>query len=183
MDQDETWRGGRRRPRPHYVRWRPSSPQRGTAPNFRPMSIVAKRLCGLRCHLVWRSASAQATLCKMGTQLSPKRGHSPHFSTISTVAKRLDGSRCHLVWKQALAHATLCQMETQLSPEGHSPQFSAHVRCGQTAGWIKMPLGMEVGLGQGDIVLDGTQLPPPKKKGTQSPIFAPCLLWPNGCVD
>jgi len=28
-----------------------------------------------------------------------------------------------------------------------SPQFSAHVYCGQMAGWIKMPLGMEVGLG------------------------------------
>jgi len=39
-----------------------------------------------------------------------------------------------------------------------SPQFSAHVHCAQTAGWIKMPLGMEVGLGPGHIVLDGTQL-------------------------
>ena len=28
--------------------------QRGTAPNFRPMSVVAKMLDGLRCHLVWR---------------------------------------------------------------------------------------------------------------------------------
>jgi len=34
------------------------------------------------------------------------------------------------------------------------PQFSAHVYCGQTAGWIKMPLGMEVGLGPGDRLLD-----------------------------
>ena len=29
--------------------------------------------------------------------------------------------------------------------------------CGQTVGWIKMPLGKEVGLGPGHIVLDGTQ--------------------------
>jgi len=29
-------------------------PQRGTAPNFRPISLVAKWLDGLRCHLVWR---------------------------------------------------------------------------------------------------------------------------------
>jgi len=35
--------------------------------------------------------------------------------------------------------------------KGHSPQFSAHVTCGQTAGW-KMPLGVEVGLGQGNCV-------------------------------
>jgi len=38
------------------------------------------------------------------------------------------------------------------------PQFSAHICCGQTAGWIKMALGMEVGLGPGHIVLDGDQL-------------------------
>jgi len=36
---------------------------------------------------------------------------------------------------------------------GAPPQFSAHVYCGQTAGWIKMPLGTEVGLGSNDIVL------------------------------
>ena len=32
-------------------------------PNFRPMSVVAKRLDGSRCQLVGRSTSAQATLC------------------------------------------------------------------------------------------------------------------------
>jgi len=38
---------------------------------------------------------------------------------------------------------------------GRTPKFSAHVYCGQTAGWIKMVLGMEVGLSPGDFVLDG----------------------------
>ena len=33
------------------------------------------------------------------------------------------------------------------------------VYCGQTAGWIKMKLGMEVGLGPGHIVLDGYPAP------------------------
>jgi len=49
------------------------------------------------------------------------------------------------------------------SPKGRSPQFSAHVYCGQTAAWIKTPLGTEVGLGLRDIVLDGVriQLPLP----------------------
>jgi len=42
-----------------------------------------------------------------------------------------------------------------------------------------MPLGTEVGLGPGDFVLDGAQLPP-QTKGTP-PIFGPCLLWGNGC--
>jgi len=31
----------------------------------------------------------------------------------------------------------------------------ARVYCGQTAGWIKIPLGTEVNLGPGDVVLDG----------------------------
>jgi len=35
------------------------------------------------------------------------------------------------------------------------PHFSVHVYWGETAGWIKMPLGTEVGLGPGDIVLNG----------------------------
>jgi len=30
------------------------------------------------------------------------------------------------------------------------PQFSANISCGQIAEWIKIPLGMEVGLGPGD---------------------------------
>ena len=40
------------------------------------------------------------------------------------------------------------------------PHFSANICCGQTAGWIEVPLGREVGLGPGDIVLDGTQITP-----------------------
>jgi len=39
---------------------------------------------------------------------------------------------------------------------GGAPQFLAHVYCGQTVGWIKMALGMEVGLSPDDFVLDGT---------------------------
>jgi len=50
-----------------------------------------------------------------------------------------------------------------------SPNFRPNVCCGQTAGWIKMPLGMEIELGPGDIVLDGDPAPPPHKKGHSSP--------------
>jgi len=39
--------------------------------------------------------------------------------------------------------------------KGHSPQFLAHICCDQTDGWIKMPLGTEVGLDSGDNVSDG----------------------------
>jgi len=46
--------------------------------------------------------------------------------------------------------------------KGHSPQFSANVRCGQTAGWNKTPVCMEVGLGPGDFVFDGDPATPEK---------------------
>jgi len=85
MDQDETWHGDRPPPRPHCVRWGPSSP--------------------------------------------PQK-------------------------------------------RGHSPQFSAHVCCGQTAGWIRMPLDMEVGLSRSHIVLDGDPAPPPKKRAHSPPQFS-----------
>jgi len=57
-------------------------------------------------------------------------------------------------------------------PKGHSSpiQFLAHSYCGQTAGWIKMPLRRAVGLGPGNVVLDGDLAPP---KGGTDPI---CLL-------
>jgi len=57
-------------------------------------------------------------------------------------------------------------MGTQLpyaQKAGRAPQFLAHVYCGQTARWTKMPLGAEVGLGPGHIVLDGNPAPPPLK--------------------
>jgi len=42
--------------------------------------------------------------------------------------------------------------------------------CGRTAGWIRMPLSMEVGLSPGDIVLDGDPASP-SPKGAQPPQF------------
>jgi len=59
---------------------------------------------------------------------------------------------------------------------GTAPQFSAHVCCGQTAGWIKMPLGTMVGLGPGNRC--GPSSPPPKRDTT--PNFRPMSMWPNG---
>jgi len=55
-------------------------------------------------------------------------------------------------------------------PYGCSPQFLAHVCCGQTAGWIKMPLGREVGLSPGHFVLDWD--PPPSPPKGHSPQFS-----------
>jgi len=45
------------------------------------------------------------------------------------------------------------------------------VYCGQTVGWIRMPLGTEVGLGPGHIVLD-TDLAILPKRDTVAPHFS-----------
>jgi len=45
-----------------------------------------------------------------------------------------------------------------------------------------MPLGTEVDLGPGDIVLDGDPVRPPKRGIAPPPIFSPCLLDPNSCM-
>jgi len=68
-------------------------------------------------------------------------------------------------------------MWTQLPPENghtHSTQFLAHVYCGQMAGWMKTPLGTEVDLGPGHVVLDG--VPAPAKGAEQSLSFRPMSI-------
>jgi len=56
------------------------------------------------------------------------------------------------------------------SPKGgEAPKFSAHVYCGQTAGWIKILLGTEVGLSPGNFVLDGHPAPILPKGGGAKP--------------
>jgi len=71
-------------------------------------------------------------------------------------------------------HIVLDGDPVPLPQRGAAPQFSAHICCGQMAGWIKMPLGREVGLSLSNIVLDWD---------SAAPNFRPCLLWPNGWMD
>jgi len=125
----------------------PAPQKRHRAPNFRP--IVAKWLHRSRCHLVWRQASAQARLCQMATQLpSAKRGHSPQLS-----AHVYCGQMAVCIRIQVGTEVGLSLGDTVLDGDpappllkGHSPppEFSANLRFGQTAGWPKMLLGMEV---------------------------------------
>ena len=51
----------------------------------------------------------------------------------------------------------------------HRPQLSANVRCGQTAGWTKMILGKEVGLGPGDCAQWGSSSPSEKRAQPWAP--------------
>ena len=59
---------------------------------------------------------------------------------------------------------------------GGAPKFSAHVYCGQTAGWMKLVLGMEVGLSPGDFVLDGDPALSPKRGQSPLPNLQPISI-------
>jgi len=71
------------------------------------------------------------------------------------------------------SHCVRWGLSSPSPKSGTAVQFLAHVSCGQTAGWIKMPLGSP-----GDIVLDGD--PGHPKTGAQhTPMFGSWLLWPG----
>jgi len=73
----------------------------------------------------------------------------------------------------------LLDWEPAAPKRGHNSPTFRPMHCGQTAGWIMMPLGTEVGLGSGHTVLDGD--PALSGKGRQQPpLFGLRLLWPNG---
>ena len=59
----------------------------------------------------------------------------------------------------------------------HHPGL-AHVYCGQTAGWMKTPLGAEVDLDPGQSLLDADPAPP-AQKGDKAPNFRPVSIVPK----
>ena len=56
------------------------------------------------------------------------------------------------------------------------PQFLVHVYCGQTAGWMKTPLGTEVDLGPDRIVLDRVSAPRERDTALPRPSFRPMSI-------
>ena len=117
--------------------------------------------------------------------LPQKGGRAPNFRSISIVpngwmdqdATRYGGRtrpRPHSIrWNPA---PTLPQKRGGCAQQ--PPQFSAHVCCGQTqtAGWIEILLGTEVGLGSDHVLCEmGTQLPH-LKRATVPPLFLPTFI-------
>jgi len=116
-----------------------------------------------------------------GDPAPPKRGHSSQFSVHFYCGQTAGCIKIPLGTEVGLGSSDIVLDSDPVPPplKGHNPpcQFLAHVRYGQTAGW--MPLGMEVSLVPGDFVLDGDPAAP-QTGHSRHPIFGPCLLWPNG---
>ena len=99
------------------------------------------------------------------------------------VVPPVDTADPRIIYSSFVPLSTFCMLKEWHLIQWLHPKFRTAilVYCGQTVGWIKIPLGMEVGLGPGDIVLDWD--PVPLKRGTAPPILGPYLLWPNGWMD
>jgi len=156
------------------------SPKRGRSPltNFRPTC------CGQRAGWIKMALGMEAGLSPGDFVLDgdpaplPKRGRSPKIFGPCL----LWPNRCvdqDVTWyggrPQPTRHCIRWGSSYPLL-NGHGPLFSANVRCGETAGWSKMSLGMEVGLGPGDCVRWGPSSP--QKKGTPTPD----KFWPMSIV-
>ena len=111
--------------------------------------------------------------------------------SLSPLARSLFLCLCSGVWVCWVIFRRPLQVTVRPTPRDRCPicpvclSFCPSVRlsvtlvyCGQTVGWIKMPLGTEVDLGPGHIVLDGDPSCP-TERGTAAPVFGSCLFWPN----
>jgi len=115
----------------------------------------------------------------MGTQLPPEKRVQPPTQILAYVCcgqmagwiKMLLGTEANLgPGDVVLDWVSGIQRHPRRPPtRGTSPQFSAHVCCDQTAGWMKPLLGTEVDLDPGHIVLDGDPAASPFPLRTAGP--------------
>ena len=178
MDQDVIRHGARRRPRRLCVRWGSSTPKKDTDSEFSARVYCGQTAVCIRIPLGVEVGLSPGDIVLDGDPAPPPlKGHSSNFRPMSVEAKRLNGLRCHLVWRWASVQATLCWIGTQLPQKKehiHAHQILAHVYCGQMAGWMKTPLGTEVDLVTGHIVLD--VVPAVRERGTAAPLFSPMSI-------
>jgi len=118
-------------------------------------------------------------LCgRWGPNAPPRRGGAPNFRRMSIVVKRL-----HIRIKMSLGTEVGLSLRdiVRRGPSSpplkvHSPQFSANVRCGQTAGMdgLRCDLVWRFSLAQATLCSMGTQLPPEKEQ------MSGCIKMPLG---
>jgi len=94
---------------------------------------------------------------------SPKRERRPRpqFVPFSSVAKRLDAFKMPLGTEVGISAGNFVLDGDTAGLSNFRPMSN----CGQTAGWIKMVLGMDLGLAPATLCKMGTQ--PLPKKGTE----------------
>jgi len=127
--------------------------------------------------------SAQATLCSMGTQLPPEKGHThPHPICGPCVLWPNGWMNQDATWHRGKHRLwRRCVRWGRSSPKRGTaplPQFSVHGYCRQTAGWMKTPLGTDVDLSQGHMLLDGVSAL--RERDTAAPLFSAYVYCGQG---
>jgi len=176
MDENKTWRGGRPPPRPHCVRWGPSSP----TPKGADTQILAHVSRGQTVGWIKMPLGTEVGLVPGHIVLDvdpapfPQKRHSPQFSAHVCCGQMAGWIKMPLGTEISLGSGDIVLYCDQAFPQrSHPPTFSAYVCYGQTAGWIKMPAGMEVGLGPGHNVFAGDPVP---QRGAAAPLFRPMSI-------
>ena len=116
---------------------------------------------------------------RWGPTSPPQRGTTSNFRPISVAAKGCMDQDATWYGGRPRPRRHCVRWGTARLPKKGAvppPQFSAHFYCGQTAGCIKMPLGMEVGLSPGDSVLDGNPASSPQRGWSPLPNFRPLSI-------
>ena len=149
--------------------------------NFRLMPVVAKWLDGLRCHLLLKYASTQAT--RWRPRSPPEKKYSPtQIRPISIVVKRLDGSKCHSYGGKCRSKRRCIRWGLPL--KGAQPHAVFGTCLLGPNGWMdedatcygSRPRPRRHCVRQGPIFpcAIGAQRPP---------LFGPCLLWARAHVS
>ena len=192
MHQDATWYGGRPQPRGLWVRWGPSPPlpkgrrRPGQSPQFSAHGYCGRTAGWIKMVLGMEVGLGPVRIVLDGDTAPPQnRGRAPKFSahlycgqTAGCIKMPL-GTEVGLGLRYATRHCVRCG-PSYPQKNGHidPTQFLAHVYCCQMAGWMKTPLGTEVDLGPGHIVLDG--VPVPAKGAQQPPVFSAHVYCGHG---
>jgi len=186
MDQDDTWHGGGPRPRPHCARWRPSSPpQKGSrSPNFRPMSIVAKRLDGSRCQLLYGGKPRPRRHCVKWEPSPPPKRHIPQFSAHVYCGQTAVCIRIPLDTEVGLSLSDIVLDGDPAPPRlrGTAHSFRPMSVVAKRLDGIRCHLVWRYASAQATLCSMGTHSPA-EKGHSPYPRFGPCLLYPNGWLD
>jgi len=152
MDQDETWHAGRPLPWPHRVRWGPSAPSpKGHSPLPQFSAYIC---CGQMAGWIKMPPSRELGLDPSNIVLDGDLAPPPQKGALRPIfgpcllwpnGSMDQDATWHGGRPRPRPHCGRWDSAAPPQKRAHSPQFSAHVYCGQTAGWIKMPLGMKVG--------------------------------------
>jgi len=189
-DQDKTWHAGRPRPWQHYVRWGPTfpSPKGGIgAPQFLAHTCCGQMAAGIKMPLGMEVGFSPATVLDGDPARFPQKGGGPppKFSAHVNCGQTAGWIKIVVGMEVGLSQGNFMSdgdpSRPQKGARAPSPIFGPcrlwpYGWMHQDTTWYGVrphPRGFCVPWGPSPLL----------KKGPEPPIFGPCLLRPNACMD